>query len=90
MIAAAPVSHTPRKALATATSRASCAGRPAARSSRSNTDRRGTSAKSRVRSHTAAKSITSTAALTRARHCSQVSMCCSAEAPSASESVRST
>jgi hypothetical protein len=71
------------------------AGRPAPRSSRSNTDGRGTSTASRVRSHTAAKSITLSsitlaAAVTRARHGSQDSRCCSAEAPSASESVRST
>ena len=43
-------------------------GRPAARSSRSNTDGRGTSAESRVRFHTAARSITPTTALTRSRH----------------------
>ena len=78
-----------------ATSRASWAGRPATRSSRSSTEGRGTSTASRVRSHTAAKSITLSsiglaAALTRARHGSQDSRCCSAEAPSASESVRST
>src|SRR6266536_1405718 len=70
--AATPASHTPRKALATATSRASGAGRPAPRSSRSNTDGRGTSTASRVRSHTAARSITLrpvtlAAAVTRAR-----------------------
>jgi len=45
--------------------------------------------------HTAARSITLrpvtlAAAVTRARHGSQDSRCCSAEAPSASESVRST
>ena len=78
------------QALAAATSRASWAGRPAPCRSRSNADGRGTSTASRVRSHTAAKSITSAAAVTRTRHGSQASRCCSAEAPSASESVRST